>query len=197
MNNYISVEHIENKYSSFRLCKILKELCDYDKGKKYPRVYFLKEGRFKKYFVRKDCVHCVQFKYQKKSNVRSFFVTVRICRGNYDNLVYADFIAQFHKAKPSLKIEYAIEGNKNQKHLHFIVRISKYELLRLLKYLRNNDFQVLKYLNASMSKIHEDFFKLNKRHTTPIYITEVDEENNLRNYLQKETEIKIINKNGK
>lgn len=139
----------------------------------------------------------MQINHQKKLNVQSFFITIRICRGDYDSLVYEDFIAKFHKAKPSLKIEYAVEGVKNKKHLHFIVRISKYELLRVLKSLRNNDFKVLKYLDASMTKIHKDFFTLNRRHTTPIYIKEVDEEDNLRNYLQKETEIKIINKNGK
>lgn len=197
MNNYISIDEIENKYTSFRLSKILKKLCRENINKILPKVYFIKQGRFKKYFVRKDCISLVQIKHQKKLNVRSFFVTVRICRGNYNDLVYEDFISQIHNAKPSLKIEYAIEGSKNQKHLHFVVRMSKNELSRLFKSLRNNDFKVLKYLDASMTKIHKDFFTLNRKHTTPIYIKEVDEEDNLRNYLRKETEIKVINKNGR
>jgi len=197
MNNYISIDEIENKYSSFRLSKILKKLCEDDKNEKFPRAYFLRNGRYKIYLVRNDCINHIQIKNKKKSNVNSFFITVRICRGNYDNLVHENFICQFHKCKPSLKIEYAIEGKKNHKHLHFIVRMSENELLRVLKHLRNNDFKILKYLDASMTKIHKDFFKLNSKYTTPIYIKEVDEENNLRNYLQKETEIKIINKHEK
>lgn len=197
MIKYKSISEIENRYSKYRLSKELKRISDEDEEILNPRIFFLRDGKFKEYFVREDCIHEIQVQKNNNSGIKNFFITIRVCRSNYNEDFYRRLIYSIHSLKPSKKIEYVIEGEKNKKHLHFNLKISRNELVRMFNKLCNNEYMILKYLNASMTQVQKNFFKLNNSYTVPIFIDEIIDEINLKAYLEKETEIQVINKNGK
>src|SRR5690554_2343332 len=189
---YIEVINVNNKISKYRLSKILNRTANEDTGMNSPRVYYTRDGKKKKYFVRTDCLSLIMVK--KTHVIKKYFVSIRVCRSNYDEEYYTKLINDIHEKKPSKKIDYTIEGSGNDKHVHFTISISKHELNRLLKSLLSNAHKILKYVNASMTKQYTDFFVKHPdpRYTTPILICELFDAINIKEYLSKQTEIKTL-----
>lgn len=197
---YVNINFIKNKYSKFELSRRINNLVRKDKIQKTKSVIVVQNSNRlknkKSFFIHEDLIHLITKKNNKSCHdSKSFFVTVRICNGEYGRNFYLKFLDEFKKIKPKKNVEFVIETSNNDNHLHFIIDISKNELVKTIKKIINtNYFSVLKYVDKLLNKEQKCFFRKSTTNV-PIFIEEVDDYINLVAYLNKQNNLSTYGKN--
>ena len=195
MNDFVNIKYINNKLSNSRVSTILNKILKEDKQKKFKRVLVFTNGikNKKHYFIHDSCKNLIQRKRVKNIIDKSeLFVSVMVKNQNCCKSFFIEFIHQFKKFKPLVKVGFVIEGSSTDAHLHFIVEMSQKQLLRTIKKIVNTQyFQILKYNDLHLKKVQTDYYTPNTN--SPIYITNVTDINGLaNNYLIKQSKMKYI-----
>lgn len=188
-NKYTNLLLVNNLYSKYELSRRLNKMIKEDKGKKIKRVMVVQSNNplhnRKGFFVHSDWLHFLQSKrVKKKSDIQVYFVTLRALNSDYIKpIFYQKFIDELKKLKPTKKIKYVID--KQDTHLHFLIEISKNELVRTIKkIIKTNYFAILKYENLNITKKQNDLFKKSSRNV-PVLIVPVDNYRQVYNYMSK------------
>lgn len=189
-NKYINLLNINNLYSKYELSRRLNQMIREDRLKKIKRVMTVQSNNplnnKKCFFVHADWLHFLQPKRpKKKSDTQGYFVTIRALNSNYIKPVfYQKFIDELKKLKPSKKIQYVI--HEKDTHLHFLIEISKSQLIRTINKIINTDyFAILKYENLKITKKQKDYFKKGNNNV-PVLVVPVDDYRLTYNYMSSQ-----------
>ena len=188
-NKYVNLLNVTGLYSKSELSRRLNKMIKEDKMKKVKRVITVQSSNRLKnkkgFFVHADWLHFLQSKQQKKkSDINTYFVTLRALNSNYIKPVfYTKFIDELKKLKPKKNIKYVID--EQDTHLHFLIDISKNQLVRTMNKIINTDyFAILKYENLNITKKQKDMFKKSSKNV-PVLVVEVDDYRQVHNYMSK------------